>query len=86
MPISTLYASPANMLIEAFWAFQPKRLMVPLFATRFGWPPIPSLRFRSRSEFMLAMIALSWMDSISPRPNSCSGMRKATLRRASSVG
>src|ERR1700753_3030779 len=33
MPISTLYASPAKMLMEPFCAFQPNREIVPLFGT-----------------------------------------------------
>ena len=38
MPISTLYASPANMRRDLFCAFHPKRVMVPSFALRFTFP------------------------------------------------
>ena len=38
IPISTLYASPANMRRDLFCAFHPKRVMVPSFALRFTFP------------------------------------------------
>src|ERR1700722_1098827 len=38
IPISTLYASPANMSKDLFCAFHPKRVMVPSFALRFTFP------------------------------------------------
>src|SRR5215469_1304432 len=38
-PISTLYASPANISSDLFCAFQPKRVMVPSLALRLTLPP-----------------------------------------------
>src|SRR6516225_4028128 len=38
IPISTLYASPANMRSDLFCAFHPKRVIVPSFALRFALP------------------------------------------------
>src|SRR6516162_2973537 len=39
MPISTLYASPANISRDLFCAFQPKRVMVPSLPLRLTVPP-----------------------------------------------
>ena len=41
-PCSTLYASAAKIMRDLFWAFQPKRVMVPSLPFRFSWPEIPS--------------------------------------------
>ena len=38
MPISTLYASPEKRVSDLFWAFQPKREMVPSLPFRFAVP------------------------------------------------
>src|SRR5271165_7517269 len=38
IPISTLYASLANIRRDLFCAFHPKRVMVPSFALRFTFP------------------------------------------------
>src|SRR6266498_1758803 len=37
MPISTLYASPANSRRDLFWAFQPNRATVPSLPLLFAW-------------------------------------------------
>ena len=41
IPISTLYASPANMIRDLFCAFHPKRVIVPSFALAFALPGRP---------------------------------------------
>src|SRR5579862_3715468 len=41
MPISTLYASPANMSRDLFCAFQPNRVMEPSLPLRLGTPAMP---------------------------------------------
>src|ERR1700755_2852402 len=41
MPSSTLYASPANWVIDLFCAFQPKRLIVPSFGLLLVTPRMP---------------------------------------------
>src|SRR5580704_16040696 len=38
IPISTLYASPENMIRDLFCAFHPKRVIVPSFALRLALP------------------------------------------------
>jgi hypothetical protein len=74
MPISTLYASPANNSKDLFWAFQPNRVTVPSFPFRFRRPPIPSRppplisRFCCRAESEIA--------SINPNPNVGVAIRK----------
>ena len=42
IPISLLYASPANISRDWFCAFQPNLVMVPVLALRFGCPPMPN--------------------------------------------
>src|ERR1700686_494472 len=49
-PISTLYASPANIKRDLFCAFQPNRVMDPSFPLRLGIPETPKDRFPSPSE------------------------------------
>src|SRR5579859_5841575 len=44
-PCSTLYASPAKISSDLFWAFQPKRVTVPSLPLVFRRPPIPSCDF-----------------------------------------
>src|SRR5262245_35674041 len=98
MPISTLYASPANTSSDLFWAFQPKRATVPSLPLRFACPEIvrparvmfgrPWIRidlFISICAAWLARIARSGICSISPAPKTGVGIRKITLRRASSL-
>src|SRR6266571_3740199 len=98
MPISTLYASPENKSSDLFCAFQPKRATVPSLPLLFAWPEIawPArtmlgrpriLRsfFLGASSAWFARIALSGICSIRPAPNTGVGMRKITLRRASSL-
>src|SRR3977135_4481885 len=97
MPISTLYASPENSSSDLFWAFQPKRATVPSLPLLFAWPEIAwpartmlgrpwtlSSFFLGASTTWFARIALSGICSIRPAPNTGVGMRKITLRRASS--
>src|SRR5262249_38600413 len=40
MPISTLYASPENRIIDLFWAFHPNLAMVPSLPLLLVWPEI----------------------------------------------
>src|SRR6516162_7932887 len=77
MPISTLYASPANITSDLFCAFQPKRVMVPSLPLRLGYPEIPRANFCGLAA--LARIALSVMLSTIPAPNIGVGMRKITF-------
>ena len=99
MPISTLYASPEKSSSDLFCAFHPNRATVPSLPLLFAWPEIAApgeddvrpAAESSRSFFLgasaawLARIALSGICSIRPAPNTGVGMRKITLRRASSA-
>src|SRR6267154_6284253 len=97
MPISTLYASPENRSSDLFWAFHPNRATVPSLPLLFAWPEIawPARTILGRPRILrsfflgasltwFARIALSGICSIRPAPNTGVGMRKITLRRASS--
>src|SRR5216684_7122443 len=97
IPISTLYASPENSSSDLFWAFHPNRATVPSLPLLFAWPEIawPArtilgrpwiLRsfFLGASSTWFARIILSGICSIKPAPNTGVGIRKITLRRASS--
>src|SRR6516225_12171394 len=86
-PISTLYASAANLRRDLFCAFQPKRVIVPSFALRFAlplrcalaWPEMPNPAFADVLAFMFARIAESGIASMSPAPKTGVGMRKMML-------
>src|SRR5271163_2005410 len=88
IPISTLYASPANMRRDLFWAFHPKRVMVPSFALgftfplrcAFAWPEIPSDDFMVASDPIFARMTESGIASMSPAPKRGVGIRKMMFR------
>ena len=83
-PISTLYASLANMRRDLFCAFHPKRVMVPSFALRFTFPlrcafacpEIPNADFSDTLDCMFARMAESGIASMSPAPKRGVGIRK----------
>ena len=88
MPCSTLYASPAKISSDLFWAFHPKRAIVPSLPLRFGspvgrtrWgrPKMPSVSLGALLAAWLATMAASGIASIRPRPNVGVGIRKLTL-------
>ena len=75
------------MIRDLFWAFHPKRVMVPSLALRLalplrcalGCPEMPNAAFASALARMFARIAASGMASISPAPNIGVGIRKMIL-------
>src|SRR5579862_9559540 len=84
-PCSTLYASPTNMSTDLFWAFQPKRVMVPSLPLVLNTPPILRAERADAVEARFACNTESGVASTSPRPNSGVGMRKITLLAASAA-
>src|SRR5262249_13091560 len=78
-PCSTLYASPANINSDLFWAFQPNRVTVPSLPMVLRLPLIPSADFAAWFAARLALSVESGVFSTSPSPNSGVGMRKITL-------
>src|SRR5579864_2133746 len=84
-PCSTLYASPENTIRDLFWAFQPKRVMVPSFPAVLK---VPAIRAAVRATCVAARFACrteSGVASTKPRPNTGVGMRKITLLAARAV-
>ncbi len=60
IPISTLYASPANRSSDLFCAFHPKRVTVPSFPVVFTCPFMPRRRFNPvGSETRLFLMVVS---------------------------
>src|ERR1043165_4060398 len=65
------------MVSDLFWAFQPKRLIVPSLPLWLNAPAMPKL-FDDCAVWLLRSVASS-MFSISPEPNVGVGMRKMML-------
>src|SRR5260370_20069360 len=78
-PCLTLYASPANISNDLFWALHPKRVMEPSLPEVLKLPPIPYWFLVFCVEERLDCRAASGVFSTSPRPNRGVGMRKITL-------
>ena len=78
-PISTLYASPANISSVAFCAFHPNFVMVPSLPLRLGRPEMPKARLAPASAARLSRIVRSEMASINPAPNTGVGIRNEML-------
>src|SRR3954453_5538423 len=80
MPISTLYASPANSSSDLFWAFQPKRAMVPSLPLRLKVPLMPR-PLPVCADWLFSRVESS-MFSTRPAPNTGVGMRNMRLLAA----
>src|SRR5271169_2883724 len=71
------------MSSDLFWAFQPKRVMLPSLPLRLGTPAIPNCGLAD--EARLARMVFSEMFSINPPPRTGVGMRRLRLPLAASA-
>ena len=67
------------MISDLFWAFQPKRVIVPSLPLRLTRPLMPRLLLVVEFELRLFRMVVSEICSISPVPKVGVGIRKTTL-------